>query len=148
MAYIILQCVKEKSKLRIRFNSFVDGEGKRYLDVYNNKYNCKFPNKDEIRKEGRYYKISDKDLKITSRQNCVPFYTVSIKEPHKSIINVLDAIDVYKIVEECVICLDSKPNITFAPCGHHITCKECYDIYRFQKNTCPLCRVTITSAIL
>lgn len=147
MSYIILECVKEKSRLRIRFHSFVNDEGKRYLDAYNNKYNCKFPKKDDIRKAGRYYKISEKDLKITSRQKCEPFYTVSIKNPHQCIVNVLDVIDIYK-VEECVICLDKKPNITLVPCGHHVTCKDCYEKYRFIKNTCPLCRISITKAIL
>ena len=38
MGHIILNCVKEGSKLRIKFNSYVDDDNKRYLDVYNNQF--------------------------------------------------------------------------------------------------------------
>lgn len=51
---ITLQCVKEKSKLRIKFHSFTDTEGKVYTNVYNNALNCKFPK--DIRKEGFFTK--------------------------------------------------------------------------------------------
>ena len=55
MSSIILKCVKDKSKLRIKFHSYVDETGKHYSDVYNNKYNCRFPR--NLRKENTYYKI-------------------------------------------------------------------------------------------
>ena len=40
---IILECIKDKNKLRIRFNCFVDNEGKIFTNVYNNEYNYAYP---------------------------------------------------------------------------------------------------------
>ena len=39
---IILECIKDKNKLRIRFNSFIDSEGKVFTNVYNNMYNVNY----------------------------------------------------------------------------------------------------------
>jgi len=143
MAHIILQCIKENGKLRIKFDSYVDINGKKHKDVYNNNLNCRFPK--NIREEGRYYKISPEDLKITSRSNSVPFY--SVKGKNVKIINVLETVEVYKAAE-CVCCMDARPDITLLPCGHHCTCRTCYEIMRHKHNACPLCRVVITSALL
>ena len=136
MAHIILECVKEKGKLRVRFHSYVDVNGKKYKDVYNNNLNCRFPK--DIREEGRYYKINPEDLNITLRNNSVPFY--SVKGKNVKIVNILETIDIYK-VEECVCCMVEKPNITLLPCGHHCTCQNCYEIMRHKHNSCPLCRI-------
>ena len=45
--------------------------------------------------------------------------------------------------EECSICLDAHPNVTFLPCKHKTVCKSCWE----QKNleTCCLCRGAIMS---
>jgi hypothetical protein len=42
---------------------------------------------------------------------------------------------------ECVVCLDSKSNIIFFPCGHVCTCNGCVSTLEL----CPLCRSTISS---
>ena len=141
MAHIILKCIKENGKLRIKFDSYVDINGKKHKDVYNNNLNCRFPK--NIREEGRYYKISPEDLKITSRSNSVPFY--SVKGKSVKIINVLETVEVYKAAE-CVCCMDARPDITLLPCGHHCTCQNCYEIMRHKHNSCPLCRIVIKQA--
>ena len=137
MTHIILECVKEKGKLRVRFHSYVDVNGKKYKDVYNNNLNCRFPK--DIREEGRYYKINPEDLNITLRNNSVPFY--SVKGKNVKIVNILETIDIYK-VEECVCCMVEKPNITLLPCGHHCTCQNCYEIMRHKHNSCPFVSYT------
>ena len=53
---IVLQCVKVGRKLRIRFHSFTDHEGKVYTGVYNQNYNTMFPR--DIREEGKYRRHS------------------------------------------------------------------------------------------
>jgi len=143
MSHIILQCVNEKGKLRIRFHTYVDQDGKKYQDVYNNNLNCRFPK--DIREEGRYYKINPEDLKITLRTNSVPFY--SVKGKNVKIISILETLEIYK-VEECVCCMSEKPNITLLPCGHHCTCKTCYEMMRHKHNSCPLCRIVIKQAYI
>lgn len=49
------------------------------------------------------------------------------------------------ICDECAVCLDCKPEITFQPCGHTPMCKECYSCY--DKKECPLCKATVIKVI-
>ena len=44
---------------------------------------------------------------------------------------------VYK-EDNCVICMDKKPNILFYNCGHLIICESCYKSYNDEE--CPKCR--------
>jgi len=146
MSYIILNCVNEKGKLRVKFHSYVDEEGKRYQHVYNNNLNCRFPK--DIRQEGRYYRISPSDLKITLRENSAPFY--SVKGKNVKIVNVLETIQIYK-VEECICCMSEIPNITLVPCGHHCMCRTCYERMRHTPSGnrgCPVCRLPIEQAYI
>ena len=146
MSKIIIKCVKEKNKLRIRFHSYFDSEGKEYRNAYNNKYNCKFPK--DIRVEGRFYQIGENDLNtVISRGK--PFYCVSNKNI-EILDNYLDPeFDINKIkvytLEECVICMNESPNIIFLPCGHQCTCKTCCDIISDAHKSCPLCKKLINS---
>lgn len=143
MSHIILKCVREGSKIRVKFHTYVAEDGKRYSDAYNNNYNCRF--RKDLREVGKYYKILPQDLKITNRGNSLPFY--SVKSTNVQIVNVLDTINVYK-VSECIICMTNNTNITITPCGHHCMCAECYEQMRHRTNMCPLCRVTIEQAII
>lgn len=43
----------------------------------------------------------------------------------------------------CKICLDERVGITFVPCGHLVTCKDCSPKIR----RCPLCRTFIRGTI-
>lgn len=40
----------------------------------------------------------------------------------------------------CIICVDSPRTVTFAPCGHFISCLDCCE----TTDTCPLCRKWIS----
>lgn len=60
---IILKCVKESGKLRIKFHCFINGQNQQYTNVYNNSYNCKFPK--DIRRAGAYYKVNDGDIRLS-----------------------------------------------------------------------------------
>lgn len=72
---ITLHCVRQGSKLRIRFHSFTNAAGKIYSNVYNNSYNCQFPR--DIRREGRYYQIGHEDLQLVAGGSRTPFYRIS-----------------------------------------------------------------------
>ena len=63
---ITLQCVKEGRKLRIKFFSFTDDQGKVFTNVYNNNYNCKFPR--DIRVEGRYRRVPITRISLFAKQ--------------------------------------------------------------------------------
>lgn len=72
---ITLQCVAQGSKLRIRFHSYTNEEGKTFTNVYDNSYNCQFPR--AIREVGRYYEINPSDLILVGGDNGKsPFYRV------------------------------------------------------------------------
>ena len=149
---IILQCISEKNKLRIRFHSYVDNEGKIYND-----YNCQFPK--NIRTHGLFYQISDNDMSIVNDGVRTPFYKVS-----KNNIRILNAdeakiysknnattIDISNIklyeVSECVVCFTEPSSIILIPCAHMALCKDCYKCIKNSNNKCPLCRKYITNII-
>ena len=51
----------------------------------------------------------------------------------------------YKL-DQCVICLDKKPNILYKPCTHYCICSQCGNIGKFEN--CPYCREIIEESIL
>jgi len=151
MSKVILACVKEGSKLRIRFDSFVDEDGKRFTNAYNPRYNCRFPR--NIRKLGRLYEVPSEDVSL-SRTRSTPYYIV--KKHNIKIVEESEEEErkdekkkkqeetkIFKL-EECVVCMDNPTNITFLPCGHMCTCKTCW---KKLKKKCPLCRAIITETI-
>ena len=155
---IILQCVLEKSKLRVRFHSYINIDGTTYRNVYNNEYNCQFPR--DIREEGRYYSIGDDDLALVYDGNKAPFYKVSkknikilnyddIKELKLELSNTefkLDDLKIYE-VEECIICFSEPSNVIFIPCAHCAVCTGCHKELQKRDNKCPLCRRDIKQNI-
>ena len=50
-------------------------------------------------------------------------------------------INLFKIFnsEECIICMDNKPNILFCNCGHLCECEGCYKIK--TPSICPVCKM-------
>jgi len=46
----------------------------------------------------------------------------------------------------CIICLDFRTNVLFLPCKHAVYCAACF--VQNPTTTCPLCRTTITKALL
>ena len=158
---IILECIKEKNKLRIRFNSFIDSEGKVFTNVYNNMYNCQFPK--DIRENGRFYEINDNDMIIVDSKT--PFY--KIKKNNIRILTDEEAkvyqcnstnkipqntVDISQLkifdVAECVVCLSVSSSVIFIPCAHMCVCNDCYIGIKKTKNCCPLCRRNITKIIM
>ena len=172
MSKITLECVKDKSKLRIRFHSFTDDEGKVYTNVYDNSFNCKFPR--SIREEGRFYEIGPEDLSIAAGRG-KPFYNVKFNDikivnadavamkPHSAAVSrkrkapsaatetdaVIFDVASMKIFEvtECVICISCEPTEVLIPCAHKCLCKDCYVSLAKTKSGCPLCRRNITATI-
>ncbi len=159
---IILHCVKEKSKLRIKFHSYFDNEKdkKVYLNVYDNSYNCKFPK--DIRKVGRFYTVDDSALKLYC-DTATPFYMInknSIKvyetqdDLNKELgvntcVETIAKTDL-KIFEscECVICFSEESAPVFIPCAHKCVCNDCYAGLKRTTNTCPLCRKNIMKVVI
>ena len=50
-------------------------------------------------------------------------------------------INLFKIFksDECIICMDDKPNILFCNCGHLCECEGCYKIK--TPSICPICKM-------
>lgn len=159
---IVLKCVKEKSKLRIRFHCYYNEEGIQYFNSYNETYNCRFPK--SIREEGKFYEIDSNDLNLVHNDKVSPFYVVQTKN-----ITILDSLsdtsttatsssEIEKIkvfdVSECVICLSAPSSVTFVPCGHRCTCNDCYKTLNLQfikqkkSASCLMCRRGITRIIV
>jgi hypothetical protein len=166
MSKIILQCVAEGSKLRIKFYAFINEEGKVYKDAYNPDYNCQFPK--DIREEGLFYEIPD--INLTLSNGATPFYRVKkngIKifppgvDPLGPLAGVATGtkgasagavLEPPKIfsVEECVVCLTSTDMVIMTPCGHQCACNDCYQMIPggAKAKKCPLCRRTVAAIIV
>jgi hypothetical protein len=170
MSKIILHCVAEGARLRIKFYAFIDDEGKIFKDAYNHDFNCQFPK--AIRSEGAFYEIPDINLTL-SNNGRTPFYRVksagikilpegldplgplagiatgtASSSKASSNAGTAEPIKVFS-VEECVICLTSLELIIMAPCGHQCACAECYQLMPggAKARKCPLCRRGIGSII-
>ena len=143
MSKITLQCVKEHNKLRIKFFSYTDSEGKVFTNVYNNELNCKFPK--DIRKEGCFYEIHHDDLSLVTGSS-KPFYSIKTKN-----IKIIPNIDINNLkiyeVNECVICLDEGTTEIVVPCGHKCLCKNCSLHLIKTTMKCPICRKIIANII-
>lgn len=137
MSKITLQCIKEKNKLRIKFFSFTDVDGKVYTNVYDNSLNCKFPK--DIRTEGYFYEIGPDDLVLVSRPNTKAFYQLkaaSIKVvPNYD----LSSLKIFEITE-CIVCMDAASTEIIVPCGHLCLCKNCCEQLLRTRLNCPICR--------
>lgn len=176
MSKITLQCVKEgRTKLRVRFHSFTDEEGRVFTNVYDNSFNCQFPR--SIREEGRFYEIGPDDLSLVNGGSRQPFYkvraagirivgdgeSVVVKPPHhratetsasssrSTAVGAGAPIDLSEIkifeVTDCVVCLSTAPNEVFLPCAHKCVCAACSKEIKRHSGNCPLCRRRITSTI-
>jgi len=77
MSRIILHCVRERTKLRIRVFGFVDIEGKVKTNVFDSSLNCSFPR--NIRVEGFFYEIGPDDLDLI-RTSGKSFYKLRDKD--------------------------------------------------------------------
>lgn len=148
---ILLKCVKEHGKLRIKFHAFVDDKtGVEYQNAYNNTYNCKFPK--DIRQEGRIFSVRDADMTLTV---CAkkPFYSISTKNIvilRDELSTSVSKVDRVFNVEECVVCLSSSSTVIFLPCAHQCVCQDCH--LQLKQNekmlTCLLCRRGVEKTII
>jgi len=130
MTAVILQCVKEKSRLRVKIIS----------NGYNNDANCQFPK--AIRKEGLKYKVPPEAIKVVQRTGKF-FYHVD-----KSLIEILtEDTNIGQIYtsENCCICLDEECGMVMVPCGHLCLCDGCS--IQYKDNKCPMCRSNILARI-
>jgi hypothetical protein len=134
-----LHCVTEDRKVRVKIAAYINSEGKRYENVYDNTFNCRFPR--NLRIDGRKFHVPDENVKL----NCTPgksaFYIVSAK----NIITLPDTVieHVWETSTECVICLSADSEIIFTPCGHKCSCLSCGK----KLKQCCICRAPIKSMI-
>ena len=156
---IILYCIKESSKLRIKFHSFINQENERFTNVYNNNYNCMFPR--DIREEGKFYKVPDQDIRLANRVNGKPFYTIKrsnisimTEQEKQALLNPTVNADAalgtpIRIFDagDCVVCLSVISSIAFIPCGHRCVCAACNIQLKQSNYRCPVCREKITNFI-
>lgn len=129
--YVYLECVKVRSKLRVRIVSA----------GYYNDANCMFPR--DIRKEGAKYKVSRWNVSLITTRGKY-YYSV------KTGIEVLPDISVMKHEEikvfedastdECAICMTEKKSVIVNPCGHYYMCNSCCH----SVSSCPICRGPIS----
>ena len=130
---ILLKCIKENNKLRIRIIS----------NGYFNNANCQFPR--ALREEGKLYSVPTTSIHLA--QSCSVKYFYRISMPISSYVNELPII-IYNSKDEpnCIICLDKEKEKICVPCGHYNMCSNCINKLPVPKK-CPLCRMPIRTMI-
>lgn len=135
---VLLKCVKEGSKLRVKIIS----EG------YFNDANCQFPK--DIRKEGRIFKVKAKDIQLAEGKAGKYFYRVKsgieiYNEGNNLLPSDVTKVKIYedKKDSDCAVCLSVPKTTVIVPCGHFYTCNSCAR----QLDKCPICRGGITKLI-
>lgn len=174
---IRLMCVRQGGKLRIRFHSYTTEEGKTFTNVYDNSYNCQFPRdiREEGRfyEIGRedlmlvaspgkqpFYRVNKSAIRIVQPGEAIPAVAApptSSRGRKKKTAAAAEApapapapaapAMVYE-VNECVICLEAKPDQIFIPCAHLCACSGCWQGLKRTKPDCPLCRRHIVNTVL
>jgi len=144
VAYVILECVAEGSKLCVKMKS----------PGYLINSNCQFPR--DLRIAGRKFKVPVADVKLMTQRGKY-FYSIK-KKTNIEIISDGNASDITEILRDnlnnmkiyedvetsdCAVCLSDVKSIVFIPCGHFYTCKSCSE----RLKTCPICRVNINECI-
>jgi hypothetical protein len=140
---ILLTCVLEKRKLRIRFHCFINEQNEIYNNVYNNEYNCMFPK--DMRTLGAFYKVNDGSIKLTVSEKKGPYYSIKrsqievITKEQAELLMRPEEVDISTIkifdAGECVIFLSSASTIVFLPCAHRCTCAECARVLKNTKHS-------------
>ena len=139
MGEVILKCIKEGSKLRVRIIS----------PGFNHQANCSFPR--AIRVEGRKYSVPYSAISFAEGPRQKFFYRIS-----KNSITILNENEVTEELllknlkifgedeeMECLICMSCDRDAVFAPCGHYCACETCANTIRSTQGKCPMCRTRI-----
>jgi hypothetical protein len=137
---ILLKCVKEGSKLRVKI----------ITPGYYNEANCQFPR--DIRKEGAVYEVHKNYINLITTRGKY-FYSIRSKNYIK-ILNdsgiklteeQLKTITIFEdtSLTDCAVCYDNPKDSVLYPCGHFYTCSGCSK----QLKKCPVCRSDITNII-
>ena len=143
---VLFRCINDKGKLRIRIVSYIDHDGKIHVGVYNNNYNCRFPKAFGFRTENQMYQAPASAVALVQKDGQKTFYNVKPKEVTHYVPTVDELhIKLYKGLDECVVCMDEKPQLAYVPCGHVCCCKDCSSVLADKK--CPLCRANVLQSI-
>ena len=136
MATVSLQCIKERSKLRVRITSA----------GYNNNANCQFPK--AIRVEGRRYKCPVNAITVAGGgPNGAGKFFYRISKNLVEIVSDEESKMPEKVYDcnDCVICLEEGvAEIVIISCGHLCLCSDCA---KQMNDKCPMCRGKITGKI-
>ena len=136
MPTVLLECVQQGSKLKVKMRSpgFILGA------------NCQFPR--ALRVAGRQFEVDAEAVKLMRAPSGTYFYSVKDRNKIRTLGEdgtVALPTRVYEDADssECVVCMCGPKTTVFVPCGHFYTCHDCSR----QLTTCPICRAVITNCI-
>jgi hypothetical protein len=137
--YVILQCIKEKNKLRMKI----------LTNSYYTNANCQCPK--NIRIANMKYYVKKSNIVLTKHNNSGKYFyringTIIPFETNND--NTIIPTTIFNDETEliCIVCFENPKNIIYNPCGHYNMCNECYS--KLRKKCCPTCRKDIISILL
>ena len=108
---------------------------KTYYDFYDLDYDLYFCVLAELENNNELlvsYEIEDEE----EENNNSLLVSHEIPPPEKP--KIINLFKIFKS-DECIICMNNKPNILFCNCGHLCECDKCYKIKSFF--VCPICKM-------
>jgi len=145
MDEVILECVREGSKLRVRIKS----------RGYHNDANCQFPR--DIRVDGRKYSVPSSAITFVERSNLKFFYRINknyikILPEDSNVDPVTNTVVNLKIYEDtsettCIICFTNEKDVVYSTCGHYCSCYDCAVLVKKTQGKCPMCRAHIAAIV-
>jgi hypothetical protein len=136
--YVICECVREGSRLRVRITS----------PGYYHDANCMFPR--DMRLPGRKFRVRQANIRLITSRN--KYYYSAGSRTEIEVLSDADAtaesLKKLKIYEdttapECAICFAAPKDTIIDPCGHFYMCATCAQTV----TQCPICRGHIAGRI-
>ena len=121
--------INDKILVKLEFQEFQESRGEYILDVFENGTESIGEYIEDLNKSGYH-------LTFTRKFDA---YFIICKDSDENDSNnrYINANKTFK-TEECLICVENKPNVLFCGCGHLSVCEECIKYY--ESYQCPVCK--------
>jgi len=151
MSSVVLECVSEGARLRMRIQSYEGRDGDVHHNVYNHEFNCQFPK--ALRARGRRFRVPAANVSLRGGGARKHFYNVrpegfsiiddGAAAPASASSETGRNVYVYASCVECAVCLAAPSSVVFIPCGHLACCEAC----GVKLRNCCICRTPISNTV-
>ena len=125
--------INNKILVKLEFQEFQDSQGEYILDAF------KINDENGTESIGEYIEyFNNSGYHLTFMRKFDAYFIICKgSEENDSYNQHINDNKMFK-TEECLICVENKPNVLFCGCGHLCLCEECIKYY--ESYECPVCK--------